>query len=202
MTSEVRDAFEKLTVGVLLPERRGSERYGLRRGGRRATGRGCVTAAGRAVAARDEAAAAFAAAASGRRASAAAVAGNQAPVTGRREGGGELLLFTFGSQHHQMVRAQERTSHDTPSRFSSRVSERQRPRCSRAQPHFTAGETEPGAGGLSHDHTWSQRQFGKRLNPERVARPHDGQAIVLKMKALQSDDSSLHLSDLEQVKRL
>lgn len=116
-----RDAFEKLTGGVPVTDQCGPERHGLRRGGRRATGRGCVTAAGRAAAARDEAAAAFAAAASGRRASASAVAGAEASVTRRREGGGELLLFTFGSQHHQMVRAQERTSHDTPSRFSSHV---------------------------------------------------------------------------------
>lgn len=128
-------------------DRRRPERHGLCRGGRRAAGRGCVTAAGRAAAARDEAAAAFAAAASGRRASATAVAGAEASVTCRREGGGELLLFTFGSQHHQMVRAQERTSHDTPlplPRFSSPVSELQRPRCSRVHPHFTDGETDPG----------------------------------------------------------
>lgn len=124
-------------------------RHGFRRSGRRATGRGCVTAAGRAAAARDEAAAAFAAAASGRRASAAAVAGAEASVTRRLEGGGELLLFTFGSQHHQMVRAQERTSHDTPSRFSSPVSELQKLRCCWLHPHFTDGETDPGGGGIS-----------------------------------------------------
>lgn len=51
VTSGVRDAFEKLSAGVPLTDRHVPERHGLRRGGRRATGRGCVTAAGRAAAA-------------------------------------------------------------------------------------------------------------------------------------------------------
>lgn len=108
--------------------------HGFCCGGPRETGRGCVTAPGRAAAARDEAAAASATAV-GRRASVAAVPSAEASVTGPREGGGELLLFTFGSQHHQMVRAQGRTR--LP--LSLRVSELQRSRCSRYAPILQVG---------------------------------------------------------------
>lgn len=120
---------------------RNPERHVLRWGFHRATSRGRVAASRRATASRNEAAAAPAP----RRASAAAVAGAEASVPRRRERG-ELLLFTFGSQHHQMVRTRERTSHDTPSR-SCHVSELQRRRHSRLLPphhhhHFIDGGTE------------------------------------------------------------